>query len=465
MSGAFLFAEIASLGLFLLVTLDTWRLRYKPSPGLKVDVPYSVDVFILVSGEPFHIVSQTLKGAKAIRWKHRLSLFVLDDGNSVQVRSLAKQLGFYYLSRPAQGIPIKNAKAGNLNFGLQNSDGDLILTLDADQFPEPEILEVMSGYMKFPELAFVQSKQNYIVPLGDPFFNRDEIFYGTVQQAFDNINSVISCGSGVLYRRAALEDIGGFKEWNIVEDLTTSYELHAKGWKSFYYGHPVTTGLAPASIRGVYQQRRQWALDTIRIMFYDNPLLKKGLSWRKRLGYMTVGLSYLWFAFIIPFFFIMPIWTYLTGNFILSESFLEFVFVRLIYFIFMVIGMHYIFQTKKIQKQFQMQAGIFPAYIIAFFQAFRYPPGKKPQYRPNIPRQINTKPTQSLLILPQLILFMANALLPFYSALANIAPAKVIFANTFISAFAMWNLWHILAASIAKKTWKPLENPEENYDL
>ena len=99
--------------------------------------------------------------------------------------------------------------------------------------------------MRFPRVAFVQSRQSYLVPEGDPFFNEDRVFYGAVQLAMDSHDTVIACGSAVLYRRAALDDIGGFAIWNLVEDLTTSYHLHARGWKSFYYPFALSEGLAP----------------------------------------------------------------------------------------------------------------------------------------------------------------------------------------------------------------------------
>ena len=72
--------------------------------------------------------------------------------------------------------------------------------------------------MRFERVAFVQSKQSYLVPEGDPFFNEDRVFYGAVQLAMDSHDTVIACGSAVLYRRAALDDIGGFATWNLVEE-------------------------------------------------------------------------------------------------------------------------------------------------------------------------------------------------------------------------------------------------------
>ena len=102
-------------------------------------------------------------------------------------------------------------------------------------------------------------------------------------------------------------DTGGFASWNLVEDLTTSYELHSRGWRSFYYPHAVSLGLAPADIWGVYRQRGQWALDTMRLFFWDNPLFKRGLPWQGRMSYLVIPLTYFGAGFIFPFLFLIPV--------------------------------------------------------------------------------------------------------------------------------------------------------------
>ena len=145
-----------------------------------------------------------------------------DDGASDDIRSLATEHGFNYLARVKDATTENHGKAGNLNFGLSKSAGELVLVMDADQVPHANILEALAGYMRFPKLAFIQSEQSFWVPEGDPFFNQDRVFYGAVQPGFENQDAPISCGSGVLYRRAALAEIGGFATWNLVEDLTTS---------------------------------------------------------------------------------------------------------------------------------------------------------------------------------------------------------------------------------------------------
>ncbi len=309
----------------------------------------------------------------------------------------------------------------------------------------------------------MQSKQTFLVPKDDPFNSNDPVFYDAVQMANDAGDTVISCGSGVLYRREALEDIGGFATWNIVEDLTTSYELHAKGWKSFYYPYPLSYGLAPDTIGGVYQQRSQWALDTMRLLYWDCPLFKKGLSWRGRLNYMMIGVTYLVAAVVFPFFFLVPAWTYLTGSTVLTAWQGEFLAYRLPYFFFMVLGLTYLFRKQSTGKQFQLIAGLFPVYIWATIRAVRYPPGRKPAYRTNnVLRTVRLR-QPIVAVLPQVLLFGANAVLPFYAAWIGVAPLRIIAVTSFVSAFALWSLWPVLAAALGPRRWLPESDPYHVY--
>ena len=84
-----------------------------------------------------------------------------------------------------------------------------------------------------------------------------------------------------------------FATWNLVEDFTTSYELLSRGWRSIYFPYVLSRGLAPATLPGVYRQRFQWCLDTMRLFFWDNPLWKPGLTWGQKRHFLIIMLSYL----------------------------------------------------------------------------------------------------------------------------------------------------------------------------
>lgn len=447
MSGAFFAAELYALIVFIAATFSVWRMRFKPAGGLPGrGTGLDIDVLVTTAGESMDLIEPTLRAASRLEYDGHVEVSVLDDAGSEEVESLCAELGFGYFSRARDGQGRENAKAGNLNFGLERTDGDFILVLDADQVPKPEILKVLTSYMEFPDVAFVQSRQYHEVPKGDPFNSQDPVFYEVVQLAFDDENTVISCGSGVLYRRAALEDIGGFVTWNLVEDLTTSYELHARGWKSFYAPQVLSIGKAPMEILGVYRQRSQWAIDALRLFFWRPPAFRRGLSWRARTNYSLIGLSYMLAAFVVPFFFVVPIWSTITGVAVVTRPYLEFIAVRALYFVFMVVAVHELFRGREPGKQFRVHVSLFPAYLWSTFSALLHPPGRKPRYRVNL---LSRKGHPALMrlaaVFPQSMLFVVSAVLPFYAIVVSDVPPELIAGNAVVSAFAIWSLWPVLS--------------------
>lgn len=463
----FWLAEFSCWGLFVFSTTGLWRLRYKPLHGLPHHSRYSVDIFIPTYSEPLKYLRMTIRAASRIEYAGHVNRYILDDAGRREVEALAAEFGFHYLSRAKSRLPNSNAKAGNLNFGLSHTTGDLILVLDADQIAQPNILDSLVGYMEFEKVAFVQSKQSYLTQEGDPFYNKSQVYYEIVQLAMDNNNTALSSGSGVLYRREALTSIGGFVEWNIVEDFTTSYELHAHGWKSFYFPHSLSRGLAPTNIGGVYQQRGQWALDTMRLFLWDNPFFKKGLRFIAKIEYSTVALSYICSAFIFPFFYLVPVWSYLTGHTILVRSESEFLIIRSVYLLFMVIATKYLCYRQQPGKQFRMLAGLFPIYLRGIIRAFFYPKGTKPAYCPNNSTLrcaiVLQKRPQFFAVLPQICILLLNLILPFVSLYAGLCEPRVIAANILISAIAIWSMSQVVWSALFPGNWEPEEDPEYVY--
>jgi len=102
-----------------------------------------------------------------------------------------------------------HAKAGNLNNAVFQTSGEFLLILDADQIPNPEILDRTLGYFRAEKVAFVQTPQVfYNVPPGDPFGSQASLFYGPIMQSKDGWNAAFFCGSNAVLRREALMQVG-----------------------------------------------------------------------------------------------------------------------------------------------------------------------------------------------------------------------------------------------------------------
>jgi cellulose synthase/poly-beta-1,6-N-acetylglucosamine synthase-like glycosyltransferase len=411
---------------------STYLRRHKPE-GLPIEKDFSVDVFIPVCGEPYEIYSRTIKAATEITYANKL-IYILDDRGDPHLKNLADEMGIEYFARPTH----ENSKAGNLNYAYNRTKGDLVLALDADQVPQPEILDRLVGYFKLPKIAFVQTVQKFDVPEGDPFCDKDELFYKIYQSGKDYENSAISCGSGVLYRRAALNDIGGFSIWSIIEDHHTSLCLHDKGWKSVYHDTAFTLGTAPNDILGNYRQRYQWAVDSLKIFFWDNPLKRKGLNSGQKLKYLSFGLHYIFMGFFVPFFFVVPVWSVFTGKFVITAALWMYILYRLPYFIMHLVMGKYTSYPAKYIKSFQIQIGYFPVYIAATFSALFLYRKKNPKYH------VTSKKSRAVGVSRKFIATIPQLMVISISAAAIVHATRSSIPFWFMIVNVVWLSWNII---------------------
>ena len=288
-----LLAETYGLVILFLGYFQTIEVQTRtPIAGSKLP---TVDILIPTYNETVDIVRRTVIAASAIDYPHK-KVYVLDDGHRRAIQVMAEDLGAAYMSRPDN----EHAKAGNLNYALQRTDGELIATFDADHAPVRGFLNKVVGFFEDPRVALVQTAQHFFNP--DPFERNlkltgkippeQHFFYHVIQRGNDFWNSAFFCGSCAVLRREALEAAGGFKMQTVTEDVHTSMELHSRGWLSVYLPMALAAGLATETYRAHVQQRMRWARGMAQILRTDCPLLKRGLALEQRLNYFNAMLHF-----------------------------------------------------------------------------------------------------------------------------------------------------------------------------
>ncbi|MCK6081705.1 glycosyltransferase [Microbacterium sp. EYE_5] len=200
-------AETYSLVDTVLFAVTMWRARERPRPTAAPQG--TVDVFITTYNEPIEMVMATALAAKRITYPHET--WILDDGARAELEHAARDAGVGYLTRSADWADKpRHAKAGNLNNALMQTEGEFLLILDADQVPDPLILEHTLGYFADDSaVALVQTPQWFVnVDEADPLGSQAPLFYGPIQQGKDGWNAAFFCGSNAVLRRDALMQLG-----------------------------------------------------------------------------------------------------------------------------------------------------------------------------------------------------------------------------------------------------------------
>lgn len=294
-------AELYGLCQFCFFTYQSWSpTERQPAPITRYP---TVDMMVTVVDEPLSILRQTLIGCLAQEYpKDRFRVHVLDDGHRPEAKALAASLGCGYIRRPDRP---RHAKAGNLNHALRQTDGELVAVFDVDHVPARTFLKETVGFFDDPKVAIVQTPHHFYNPdifqrnlrVGEFVKNEQALFFRALQAGRDAHNSAFFAGSGGLFRRRPLEEIGGFQTQTITEDIHTSMNLHARGYKSCYLNRVLSAGLMPETFEGYLKQRKRWAMGCIQVLLRDNPLTKPGLSLAQRIDYLG---SVFYFFFGLP---------------------------------------------------------------------------------------------------------------------------------------------------------------------
>ncbi len=258
----------------------------------------SVTVFITVAGEPVDIVTRTIKAAKEMNYPN-FKVVVLNDGfvankeNWKEIERTSQDLGVECITRRIPG----GAKAGNINNGLRSTQSELVAIFDADMIPNKDFLSKLVPYFYDEKVAFVQSPQFYKNfdqnEITRGAWEQQDLFFGPIMSAKDNLNSSFICGTNLVLRRKALEDVGGINEKSIAEDFLTSYFIHKRKWKSVYYPNILAEGLAPLDLLSYYKQQQRWARGSLEILFRYNPFFRRGFTFAQRVEYFLSALFYL----------------------------------------------------------------------------------------------------------------------------------------------------------------------------
>jgi cellulose synthase (UDP-forming) len=284
--------------------VSTWVPRRYPS----------VDVFVPTAGEDLDLLDNTMRHMSRLEWSGELRVFVLDDSGRSAVRNLARKHGLYYLARPGS----EYKKAGNLRYAAERTKGDIIVIFDADFVPRQDFLVELVPYMDDPSVGIVQSPQFFDTTRQMNWIQRSagstqELFYRFIQPSRDALGAAVCVGTSALYRRAALDAVGGFPLLGQSEDIYTGLYMSDAGYSICYVPVILSKGLTPNNLDNFIAQQYRWCEGSMSMLatrrFHTTPCLPlraRLCFWSGFLYYISTALS----ALIIPLPTIIMTWLF-----------------------------------------------------------------------------------------------------------------------------------------------------------
>lgn len=264
-----------------------------------------VSIHVPIHSEPPELVIETLNALAALDYAD-FEVLVIDNNTADEAlwrpveahcRALGPQFRFHHL------MPWPGYKSGALNFAIGETaaDAELIAVVDADYVVEPHFLADLTGHFDDPQVAFVQTPQDYRDGesrgrFGRALYRAYMYFFQVSMRSRNESNAIIYAGTMGLIRKAALVEVGGWSEWCITEDAELSLRLLMAGHRSVFVSETYGRGLMPLDLAGLKKQRFRWAfggMQLLRMHFSKLADPRTPLTLAQRFGYINGGLQWL----------------------------------------------------------------------------------------------------------------------------------------------------------------------------
>ena len=230
-----------------------------------------------------HVVERLVTAVVALDYpRELLQIQVLDD-SSDETMIIAQRIVDSYAQR---GVDIQyihrseraGFKAGALAEGLRHSSGELIAIFDADFVPPPDFLRRVVPYFASPDVGCVQTRWEHLNAAYSTLTQVQAMaldgHFGVEQRARSRTGLFLNFnGSAGVWRRACIEDAGGWQADTLAEDLDLSYRAQLAGWRILYVPDIMVPAELPPQFDALRRQQSRWAQGGIQVAWKLLPLL------------------------------------------------------------------------------------------------------------------------------------------------------------------------------------------------
>lgn len=262
----------------------------------------SVTVQIPIYNE-FYVVERIIDSSiQMIYPMDKIEFQILDDSTDETVEKAAKLVKFY----TEKGYNIKHLhrkdrtghKAGALEAGLAQTNGEYIAIFDADFMPDPDFLIKTVPYFEDPQIGMVQVRwghfnSDYNTLTKAQSYGIDGHFM--IEQVARNANQLWMNFNGTagIWRKECIVDAGNWEHDTLTEDFDLSYRAELKGWKFRYFKDIECKAEIPALITAYKSQQFRWCKGSIQTAVKLLPrILRHDMPWRVKAEAIVHLLNY-----------------------------------------------------------------------------------------------------------------------------------------------------------------------------
>lgn len=253
---------------FIYLSIRAWSEGRRTIPKPSIDRWPLVTVQLPIYNE-MYVAERVIGAAARLDYPPELlQIQVLDDSTD-QTKDLVRRIVDRYQEQGINIIHVHRTdrsgyKAGALQAGMAAATGEFIAIFDADFVPPPDFLRRALPYLDAPDVAFIQTRWGHV--------NRDYSWLTLLQSLAIDAHFMVEQfarsragywfnfnGTAGIWRRAAMEDAGGWKADTLTEDLDLSYRAYLRGWHGRYVRDIVVPAELPVSFSAYRRQQHRWA--------------------------------------------------------------------------------------------------------------------------------------------------------------------------------------------------------------
>ncbi len=239
--------------------IDFSKLDEKQFAGLKMYKPI-VSIIVPAKDEET-VIARTIESILNQTYQN-FELFIVVDNSTDNTYKIAREYENKDKRVKVFNRPDGKSKASALNFCFKKTRGDIIATYDADTMLLPNTLENAVYGMNYFNVDVLQGYNSYI-NREENIFTRlaviDEILVKATLIGRTHFNLFVPvAGSNQYFKRKVIENIGGWDEQFLTEDLEISLRISNARYKSAYLSSAKVLQETPASYTEYFRQRTRW---------------------------------------------------------------------------------------------------------------------------------------------------------------------------------------------------------------
>jgi cellulose synthase/poly-beta-1,6-N-acetylglucosamine synthase-like glycosyltransferase len=229
-----------------------------------VEVLPKISIIVPTKNEEL-VIGRCLDGLVNIDYpKNKLEIIVVDGNSTDNTPQICSEFSQKYpdifkIVKEASS----NGKPAALNLALQYTEGEIVGVFDADSLPHEDVLKKAAAYFNDKKLVAVQGRTSSLNEKSNMLTRiiaaEEKAWFQALLTGREKLKLFVPLtGSCQFVRRNVLEEMGGWDEASLTEDVELALRLVEKNYQIKYASDVCSKQETPDGVRGLIHQRVRW---------------------------------------------------------------------------------------------------------------------------------------------------------------------------------------------------------------